>query len=238
MDAVDIIKVCLRRWYVMLPILLGAAGVSHQLLQAQETTYTAAASYGLVQPNLPAGGGDRSNPFGDDGGALVGAALKAQLNSRDTQLELGSEATRGWGPGEVANRSSFSVQIPQFESTYEVRAWGEDEESVHDVVNRVMEAAPTIASELQAQVGVPAEVRYEPFSLAPTQTEALPPTSGLKMVVAVMGGGVLMGAAWSIVADRLLRRRAPSRRGVPAPPPQALQRVPRPLGRDEPSLRR
>ena len=48
MDAVDILKICFRRWYVMLPILIGAAGVSYQLVEAQETTYTAAASYGLV----------------------------------------------------------------------------------------------------------------------------------------------------------------------------------------------
>ena len=54
MDAVDILKVCVRRWYIMLPILLGAAGVSYQLAQAQHTTYTAYASYGLVQSGASA----------------------------------------------------------------------------------------------------------------------------------------------------------------------------------------
>ena len=53
MDVVDILKVCFRRWYVMLPILLGAVGVSYQLVQTQETTFTAAASYGLVQSINP-----------------------------------------------------------------------------------------------------------------------------------------------------------------------------------------
>ena len=57
MDAVDILKVCLRRWYVMLPILLGAVGVSYQLVQAQETTFTAAMppTAGSIPPGLPAG---------------------------------------------------------------------------------------------------------------------------------------------------------------------------------------
>ena len=241
MDAVDILKICLRRWYVMLPILLGAAGVSHQLLQAQETTYTAAASYGLVQPRLPGGTatGER-NPLGTDDDALVGAALEAQLNSRETQQELGDGTTRGWGPGEVDNGSAYAVGIPQFETTYEVRAWGTDQREVRDVVNRVIEAASGIVDELQTRAGAPEAVRYEPFVLAPTQVDVLPPTAGVKLVIAVMGVGVLVGAAWSIVADRLLRRRTTRSRhdppssgaaGPPGPddPPEGRTR-PEPAG--------
>ena len=225
MDTIDILKICFRRWYVMLPILLGAAGVSYQLMQAQVTTFTAATSYGLVQPDLPAGSVDERNPLGADGKALVGAALEAQLSSREMQAKLGSAATRGWGPGEIRNDSSYSVKIPQNETTYEVRAWGEDEQAVRDVVERVIKAAPRIADEVQAQVGAPAAVLYRPFVLAPTQVEALPSTSRMKLVVAVMGVGGLMGAAWSIVADRILRqveRRRPERRANVAPAPDRV----------------
>lgn len=208
MDAVDILKICFRRWYVMLPILIGAAGVSYQLIESRETTYTAAASYGLVQPRLTSATGElERNPLGSDGSDLVGEALEAQLNSRVTQQQLGSESTRGWGPGESDNGSSYSVKIPMYETTYEVRAYGPDEQEVQDVVNRVIEAAPDIADELQTRAGAPTAVRYEPFVLAPTQVDALPATSTLKLVIAVMGVGTLVGAAWSIVADRLLRRR-------------------------------
>jgi hypothetical protein len=215
MDTVDILKICIRRWYVMLPILIGAAGISYQLLQAQETTYTAATSYGLVQPQIPAGPVAEPNPLGIEGKDLVGAALAAQLNSRETQQELGSEDTRGWGPGEVETGSSYSVKIPLYEKAWEVRAWGEDEQTVRDVVDRVVEVAPEIADELQSRAGAPAAVRYAPFVLAPTQVNALPATSGMKLVVAVMGVGVLVGAAWSIVVDRALRRRGQS--ALPAP---------------------
>jgi hypothetical protein len=219
MDAVDILKVCFRRWYIMLPILVGAAGVSYQLVQAEQPTFTAYATYGLVQSDPPprdATGEDTiPNPLGESGGALIGAALEAQLNSREAQEELGSDATRGWGPGDVKNSSSYLVEIPQFETAYEVRAWGEDEQAVREVVNRVIVAAPGIADELQDRAGAPAAGRYLPFIFAPTQVDELPSTSGMKLVVAVMGIGVLMGATWSIVADRLLRqverRRAASR---------------------------
>lgn len=210
----------------MLPILLGAAGVSYQLMQLQETTYTAATSYGLVQPQLASGTSvtGQQNPFGPEGSALVGAALEAQLNSRQTQQELGSPATRGWGPGEAENDSAYAVKIPQFETTYEVRAWGGDKEAVRAVVDRVIEAAPRIANDLQTRAGAPPGVRYEPFVLAPTQVDVLPPTSGVKLVIAVMGVGMLVGAAWSIVADRLLRRpkamarQAAASIGAAAPP--------------------
>lgn len=213
MDAVDILKVCFRRWYVMLPILLAAAGISYQLLESQETTYTAATSYGLVQPRLPGGTGtiEERNPLGTDDSDLVAAALEAQLNSREAQAELGSDATRGWGPGEVENGSSYSVKIPMFETMHEVRAWGTDEEEVRAVVDRVIEAAPGIVDEIQARAGAPETVRYEPFVLASTQVDVLSSTSGIKLVIAVMGLGVLVGAAWSIVADRLLRNWLPRR---------------------------
>lgn len=230
MDAVDILKVCFRRWYVMLPILLGAAGVSYQLVEAQEITYTAAASYGLVQPDPPpqdpSGVEAEPNPLGANGGALIGAALEAQLNSRDTQEKLGSDATRGWGPGDVENGSSYSVEIPDFETTYEVRTWGEDEQAVGDVVDRVIKAAPGIADQLQDRADAPAAGRYQPFVLAPTQVDAVSSNSGMKLVLAVMGIGVLMGAVWSIIADRTLRqiqrRRAAKRAmgvAVAGPPP-------------------
>ncbi len=219
MDAVDILKICFRRWYVMLPILLGAAGVSYQLLESQETTYTAATRYGLVQPRLTAttGAVGERNPLGTSDSALVGAALEAQLNSRELQEELGSDATRGWGPGEAENDSTYSVKIPLYESTYEVRAWGTDERAVRAVVDRVIEAAPKIADEVQARAGAPATVRYEPFVLAPTQVAVVSSSSGTKLVIAVMGVGVLVGAAWSIVADRLLRQWTPVRRRASRP---------------------
>lgn len=213
MDAVDIAKVCVRRWYVMLPILVGAAGVSYQLAETQEITYTAAASYGLVQPSLtPEDRADQANPLGSAGDVLVGAALEAQLNSRETQAELGGGDTRGWGPGDTVNKRFYDVRIPQFETTYEVRAWGEDEQEVREVVERVIEAAPDITDALQVRAQVPPSQRYRPFVLASTQVEELPTTGWVKLVIAVMGVGLLMGAAWSVVVDRLLRWRHPKRR--------------------------
>jgi len=208
MDAVDILKVCIRRWYVMLPILLGAAGVSYQLAQAQEPSYTAAVSYGLVQPSLAPGDNESANPMGSAADILVGEALEAQLNSGETQEELGGGATRGWGPGEVVNNRYYSVRIPQFETTYEVRAWGEDEAEVRAVVDRVIEAAPDITDELQIRAGVPPPLRWEPFVLATPQVAELPSTGWLKLALAVMGVAILMGAAWSVVVDRILRGRA------------------------------
>jgi hypothetical protein len=181
-------------------------------VQAQQTTYTAAASYGWVQPSLTAQEqASASNPLGSAGDVLIGEALEAQLNSRETQAELGGDGTRGWGPGDTRNGRSYDVRIPQFESTYEVRAWGTDEQAVRNVVERVITAAPGIADELQVRAGVPVQQRYRPFVLAPTQVGALPSTGWIKLAIAVMGVGLLMGAAWSVVVDRVLRGRLGSR---------------------------
>lgn len=244
MDAIDIVKVCVRRWYVMLPILAGAAGVSSQLAQSQETTYTAAASFGMVQPALTPGARDEANPLGAGGDVLIGKALEAQLNSRETQAELGEDGTRGWGPGEAASARSYVVRIPPFETTYEVRAWGEDEQAVRDVVERVIEAAPGVTDQLQVRANVPPSQRYRPFVLAPTQVDVLPTAGWVKLVVAVMGVGVLMGAAWSVVVDRGLRwrrqvklqRESQSVDDAPAEDPPVDQSG-HSLGHDQPSAK-
>ena len=123
----------------------------------------------------------------------------------------------------VQTGSSLAVTLPMDV----VQAFGlQKGQEVEAVVDRVLKAAPAIADELQSRAGAPAVVRYEPFVLAPTQVDELPATSTMKLVIAVMGVGGLVGAAWSIVADRLLRRR---RR--PAEPEDADDATP-----DEPRL--
>ena len=218
MDTVDILKICLRRWYVMLPILLGAMGVSYQMVQAQETTFTAATSYGLVQPGTSRwlASEPRQPP-----------RRRRQRPGRRRPEARTTPARRGaaWqrrharlGPGGVDNDSSYSVQIPEAD---DVRGscLGRGREGRPRRREPCGRGRPGIARQLQSQVDVPAEMRYEPFILAPTQSEALPSTSGKKLVVAVMGVGVLMGAAWSIMADRALRRLGPVEAARPCPGP-------------------
>ena len=151
MDAGDILKVCFRRWYVMLPILVGAAGISYQLIQSQETGYTAATSYGLVEPRL-AGPASRSATRSATT-RLVGAALEAQLNSRETQLELGSDATQGGDRGRRATARLLG-EDPQFRRRTR-SAWGRAPTGGADVVDRVLEEAPQSLTSSRPARGLP-----------------------------------------------------------------------------------
>ena len=47
-DALDVLKVCLRRWYVVLPVVLLSLAAGLGLALQQKPTYTASGSYALV----------------------------------------------------------------------------------------------------------------------------------------------------------------------------------------------
>ena len=50
-DALDVLKVCLRRWYVVLPVVLLSLAAGIGLALQQKPTYTAFGSYALVYHN-------------------------------------------------------------------------------------------------------------------------------------------------------------------------------------------
>lgn len=212
MDALDVLKVCLRRWYVMLPVLVLALGAGVGLAQNQEQQYTASGSFALVythgediKPNEvdPRG----ANPLAGENARLLGEALVSAYMSKPRQEDLGKSGTSGVAPGDPDNGTSFSVSLPENSQSYRVEAWGPDPEAVKDVVNAVIASAPDLADQIQERAGATLASRYTTFTTAPTQVSDLPPPSKVKLVVTLVGVGVLAGAALSIIADRMLYRR-------------------------------
>ncbi len=209
MDALDVIKVSIRRWYVMLPVLLLAAALGYQLVSNQKPVYTAYASYGLVynHGDLIKGAVDdprNANPLGT---ALLAEALRASLTSTSSQAALGLESTSGVAPGQKSDGSRYSVVEQQNSPSYSIQAWGPDAAAVSSVVTKVLSQTAPLAEEIQVRAGAPVNSRYGTFTVSPTQTAELPAQSAIKLMLAVAGVGVLTGAALSILVERLLSRR-------------------------------
>jgi hypothetical protein len=210
-DALDVLKVCLRRWYVVIPIVLlslaAALGLAHQ----QKPTYTAFGSYALVYhspPNLKEGvDPTEPNPLAANGAVVLGEAMVADFMSEVSQATFGGVGNRGTATRDPEVGTSYSVGQPDGSQSYVVQTWGNDPESLRRVVDSVLAAAPGRAALIQDRAGAPKESQYTTFVTGSTQLTKLPPTSPLKLVIALLGVGILVGSALSLLVDRLVQSR-------------------------------
>jgi hypothetical protein len=210
-DALDVLKVWLRRWYVVIPIVLlslaAALGLAHQ----QKPTYTAFGSYALVYhspPDLKEGvDPTEANPLATNGAVVLGEALAADFMSGVSQATFGGVGNRGTAPRDPEDGTSYSVGQPDGSQSYVVQTWGHDPESLRKVVDSVLAAAPGRAALIQDRAGAPRESQYTTFVTGSTRLTKLPPTSPLKLVIALLGVGILVGSALSLLVDHLVRSR-------------------------------
>jgi hypothetical protein len=215
-DAFDVLKVCLRRWYVVVPVIVVALGAGFGLAWQQKPTYTAFAGYALVYHNPISSSSTRDprddNPLAVDGAVLLGEALTADFMSGPTQAALGGVGNSGVAPGQADNHTSYSVSLPQNSQSYLVQTWGKDPNSLRTVVESVLNTAPIRAAEIQNRAGAPKRSQYTTFVTSMTQVVDLPPTSKVKLLVAVLGVGILAGSALSLLVDRMIRSHQEKRR--------------------------
>ena len=217
MDSLDVVLVCLKRWYIMLAVLGLTAGAGMGLVQAQKPSYHAFATYALVfengdsiRPNEP--DPRNANPLAANGGALIGESLISYFMSGQAQLEYGGVGNSGDGPGRPNTDSSYSVALPsQGTSAYVVETWGPSRVGVEEVVNLVLSEAPKKAAQIQTLAGAPRASQYTTFVTSPTQVVVVPPQSRVKLLLAVSAVGLMAGAAVSLVVDRISARRKRTR---------------------------
>jgi hypothetical protein len=210
-DALDVLKVCLRRWYVVLPVLLLSLAAGLGLASQQQPTYTAAGSYALVyhSPAKVKEGEDPTgpNPLATDGAVVLGEALVADFMSGASQATYGGVGNSGTAPREPKDGTSYTVDLPEGSQSYVVQTWGKDPDSLRRVVDSVLAAAPERAAQIQDRAGAPTKSQYTTFVTGPTQLTKLPTTSIPKLIIAMLGVGILAGSALSLVVDRLVQSR-------------------------------
>jgi hypothetical protein len=210
-DALDVLKVCLRRWYVVLPVVLLSLAAGLGLASQQKPTYTAVGSYALVyhSPAHVKEGEDPTepNPLATNGAVVLGEALVADFMSGASQTTFGGVGNSGTAPREPRDGTSYTVDLPDGSQSYVVQTWGKDPESLRRVVDSVLAAAPGRTAQIQDRAGAPKKSQYTTFVTGSTQLTRLPSTSTTKLIVAMLGVGILAGSALSLIVDRLSRSR-------------------------------
>jgi hypothetical protein len=228
MDALDVLKVCLRRWYVVLPVVIISVAAGLGLALQQRPTYYAFGTYALVYHTSVPGARDPllDNPLAASGALVLGEALVADFMSPASQVAYGGVGHSGTAPGEPTDDTSYSVSLPDKEypvnsQLYLFETWGKDPDGLRAVVDSVLKAAPMHAAQIQNRAGAPKRSQFTAFVTGPTRLVMLPSTSKLKLVVAMLGVGILAGSALSLIVDRASWSRP---RGRPRREPQPRTR--------------
>jgi hypothetical protein len=229
MDTLDVLRICVKRWFVFLPILLLAYYASQSLSSDQQPVYSATGSFAVIYharaPLKPGQADPRQlNPLAAGGGSLLKQALLTDLRSPGTQSQLASPGVLGTSPSSAADGSLYAVTSTATSATVGIATYGPDRAAVAGTVNRVLAASSTKARQMQDRAGAPAAGRLDTFVTLPTQTTELAPPSKLKLVIAVMAAGLIAGAGLSLLLDRLLTKWRP-RRAKPAGPPRERRRT-------------
>ncbi|HEX3002696.1 MAG TPA: hypothetical protein VHO27_00675 [Angustibacter sp.] len=219
MDALDVVRVCVRRWYVSLPLVAIAVLAGFKVTEGGKPTYGATGSFALIythtaelKPNQQ--DPRMANPLVAGGGVeLLKESLIADLTSTETQTALQQQGASGAPPSSVTVGqnvrlgSAFSVDAPRASQSIVVSAYGPDAAAVRAAVLGALKAAPTRLAAIQDRFNVPAKGQYTSFVTAAPQLVSFPPPSRAKALIAIGGVGVIAGAALSLIVDRLLTRR-------------------------------
>lgn len=212
MDALDVLLVCLRRWYVLLTIMLVALLAGLSLARDRAPIYAASGDFAVIyRPVAPLRPGEvdprQANPMAAGNGQLLKQALVNDLGSPRTQEALGAPTVLGTSPSTTPNGSRFAVVTNRNDDTVSIQTWGPSRQAVEDTVNAALAASATKAKEIQDRVGAPANGRLTTFVTLPTQVVELPPQSKIKLLLGTLAVGLLVGASLSLIFDRMMTRR-------------------------------
>jgi hypothetical protein len=225
-DALDIGRVCLRRWYVCLPLIVLALVAGYSYSKSRPYTYTGTGGVAVVPPavvttKLPNGTTQTTNPADDNplaqagGTQLLQGALVSDLASTTAQQNLVA-------PG---SDTTFTVSVQQYIQIVTVTATGSDEAAVRETVERVLAAAPQRLEAIQKTANAPDSSLFRTALVTPAQITDIAPPSKIKLIGAFGIVGALVGAALSVLIDRRAnRRRSPTPTALaaaPAPPAPA-----------------
>lgn len=197
MDTLSVARVCFRRWFVFVPVLLIGLLAVVRVSSTTQQTYTSTGSLVLLPPaTVAVEGVERQiNPYTQAGGSgrLLASALVADLSSVERR---GTLAVGGTNYEAVQRRN---------EPVIDLIVTGSRAEDVDQAIGGLVEVAPTLLRDIQTETGAPADalLRAELFSPIDPPVETTPART--KLLLALVGLAVAAAAAGALLFDAALR---------------------------------
>jgi hypothetical protein len=213
-DLFDVVRSCIRRWYIVLPLLLFVAWCSHHVYKSVKPVYYSNALIGVSLPNsqvtIPAQGvAVPRNGLVDAGGSTTMIANMVALNLRGPAV-----AAQVVSAGGQANYTSKMFPVPATMPELPmvmIEATEPDPAAASKTVELVVaQAAPTLRT-LQQQASVPEDQMVTSFVVSPPSLPAAGTPSRTKSTIAVFVAGAGLAILVGVVADVVLMRWKPRR---------------------------
>jgi hypothetical protein len=220
----------LRRWWVVLPVILITLWWSHHVYTAVKPVYYSSAVVGLTQPNSRLDQSELGVPVPQNGLLQAGGApLMANLvvfGLRDPAVVTRVVADGG--------RSDYTAKMFPVDAGVQqlplimIEATEADPTAAAKTVELAAAQADPALKTLQQQAGVPDDQMVKAFSASPASPPAEGTPSRTRATVAVFVAGVALSVLLGILADLLLKRFQPIRRSrrqtIDSPSGQASER--------------
>jgi len=215
MDIFTILGTCLRRWYVVLPVLALSGYFAMESYQQVEPLYTASSSI-VILPNQPPPVESATpevptldNPYAGSGGAkLAAAVLSKNINSSSFRERLGLTADDA-----VTFVSNVSQQQPII--TVDASALTPDE--VLRTLDRVTVSARVVLDDFQAVADAPEATRYLVAAAVPASDVLDVTPSRWRTAGAILVIGAALAALLATAIDGAIRARRRSAADPSAP---------------------
>lgn len=207
MDLFTILGTCLRRWYVVLPVLAISGYFAMGAYQQVESQYTASTSIVILPSQALPSEADAvetptlDNPYAGSGGPKLAAAVLAKnINSSSFRDRLGIV------PGDT---STFESTVAQAQPIITVDVTGSSPEAVTATLDAVTQSARVVLNEFQAMAEAPEAKRYLVAAAVPASdaTDVTPSRWRTSGAILVVGAGVAALLAVALDAALTARRR-------------------------------
>ncbi|RYV50774.1 hypothetical protein [Pengzhenrongella frigida] len=224
MDLFTILGTCLRRWYVVLPVLAISGYFAMQAYEAVEPQYTASTSIVILpSQTLPGEEGavetpTLENPYAGSGGPKLAAAVLAKnIDSSSFRDRL------GMAPDDT---STFEASVAQTQPIITVDAMANSPEAAIATLDAVTESARVVLDEFQAVAEAPEAKRYLVAAAVPVSnvTDVTPSRWRTAGAILVVGAG--LAALLAVALDAALKARRRDAVLAADVPPAAQQERP------------
>ncbi|MFF5226453.1 hypothetical protein [Dactylosporangium sp. NPDC000521] len=206
MDLWDLAKLMGRRWYLMAPMIILTLAATSWALLTIKPDYTSTGQIMLIPPAdrtpLTPAELQSTNTWVEVGEDIMAKALSISLNTTQTHKEIEGEGFS----------TTFEVAAEDRSSILTVTATATTPEAAQATVQRLEKQITREVEEMQA--------RYKPKAGRAISTQVLDGGDTIEVVsskvkraaVVIIGVGLLLTAAVTIVGDNILRRRARNQR--------------------------
>lgn len=208
MDLFDVIRSCIRRWYVVVPLLLIAAWVAHNFYTSIKPVYYSSAVVTIAPPNSRLDQSELGVPVPrngllDVGGASLLANLAVFGLREPSVLE---QVVAGGGQANYTVRmfpvDSGSPELPLIM----VEATESDPATATRTVQLVADQADRVLRTLQQQAGVADDQMVRALPVSPPGQAAAGTPSRTRSTVAILVAGTGLAIVVGLVTDLLMTR--------------------------------